>query len=143
MSAEATAINMAARASLWLKPHRIVLILIALALVLCAAFFMRWNWLPLYWEMGLLGIWRALWILVVTCALGFLLAVPLGLAQAGGPFWFAVPAKVFCTSRSSLLIGVTAITRCLPCWCALPPLDGDLAVHQARQEQVASLTGAG
>ncbi|TGR16284.1 ABC transporter permease subunit, partial [Mesorhizobium sp. M8A.F.Ca.ET.197.01.1.1] len=25
------------------------------------------------------------------------LAVPLGLAQAGGPFWFAVPAKVFCT----------------------------------------------
>ena len=43
MSAEATAINMAARASLWLKPHRIVLILIALALVLCAAFFMRWE----------------------------------------------------------------------------------------------------
>ena len=97
MSAEATTINMAARASLWLKSHRIVLILIALGLVLCAAFFMRWDWLPQYWQMGLLGIWRSLWILVVTCALGFMLAVPLGLAQAGGPFWFAVPAKMFCT----------------------------------------------
>jgi polar amino acid transport system permease protein len=97
MSAEATAINMAARASIWLKPHRIVLILIALALVLCAAFFMRWDWLPQYWEMGLMGIWRALWILAVTCALGFALAVPLGLAQAGGPIWFSAPAKVFCT----------------------------------------------
>ena len=30
-------------------------------------------------------------------ALGFALAVPLGLAQAGGPFWFSVPAKMFCT----------------------------------------------
>ncbi|RWM27408.1 ABC transporter permease [Mesorhizobium sp.] len=97
MAGETAIINVAARASLWLQPHRIMLILIALALVFCAAFFMRWDWLPQYWEMGLLGIWRALWILVVTCALGFLLAVPLGLAQAGGPSWFAVPAKVFCT----------------------------------------------
>ncbi|TPN89844.1 ABC transporter permease [Mesorhizobium sp. CU2] len=97
MMSEATAINVAARASLWLQPHRIVLILIALALVFCAVFFLRWDWLPQYWQMGLMGIWRALWILAVTCALGFALAVPLGLAQAGGPFWFAVPAKVFCT----------------------------------------------
>ncbi|TGQ24698.1 ABC transporter permease, partial [Mesorhizobium sp. M4B.F.Ca.ET.214.01.1.1] len=59
MPAEATAINMAARASLWLKPHRIVLILIALGLVLGAAFVMRWDWLPQYWQMGLLGIWRS------------------------------------------------------------------------------------
>ncbi|TIO63826.1 MAG: ABC transporter permease subunit, partial [Mesorhizobium sp.] len=66
-------------------------------LVLCAAFVMRWDWLPQYWQMGLLGIWRSLWILVVTCALGFILAVPLGLAQAGGPFWLAAPAKIFCT----------------------------------------------
>jgi len=97
MANEAAVVNAVARASLWLQPHRIVLILIALALVLSAAFFMRWDWLPQYWEMGLIGIWRSLWILAVTCALGFLLAVPLGLAQAGGPFWFAAPAKVFCT----------------------------------------------
>ncbi|RVC54400.1 ABC transporter permease, partial [Mesorhizobium sp. M4B.F.Ca.ET.088.02.2.1] len=97
MANEAVVINAVARASLWLQPHRVVLILIALGLVLGAAFFMRWDWLPQYWEMGLIGIWRALWILAVTCTLGFLLAVPLGLAQAGGPFWFAMPAKVFCT----------------------------------------------
>ena len=32
-----------------------------------------------------MGIWRTIWILAVTCVLGFLLAVPLGLAQAAGP----------------------------------------------------------
>ncbi len=31
-----------------LPPHRIVLILIGLALVASAAFFMRWDWLPQY-----------------------------------------------------------------------------------------------
>lgn len=97
MAGEATIINVAARTSLWLQPHRIVLILIAIGLVLSAALFMRWDWLPQYYEMGLLGIWRSLWILAVTCFLGFLLAVPLGLAQATGSFWFAAPAKTFCT----------------------------------------------
>jgi polar amino acid transport system permease protein len=97
MAGEATIINAAARTSLWLQPHRIVLILIAIALVLGAAFFMRWDWLPQYYEMGLLGIWRSLWILAVTCFLGFLLAVPLGLAQAAGSFWFSAPARTFCT----------------------------------------------
>ncbi|MGX7876364.1 ABC transporter permease [Mesorhizobium sp. ORM6] len=97
MAGEAAIINTAARTSLWLQPHRIVLILLALGLMLSAAFFMRWNWLPQYWEMGLMGIWRALWILAVTCALGFLIAVPVGLAQAAGSIWVATPAKVFCT----------------------------------------------
>ncbi|QKC85920.1 ABC transporter permease [Mesorhizobium sp. NZP2077] len=97
MANEAAIINVVARTSLWLQPHRIVLILIALGLVLGAIFFMRWDWLPQYYEMGLLGIWRSIWILAVTCVLGFLLAVPLGLAQATGSFWFAAPAKVFCT----------------------------------------------
>ena len=46
MAGEATIINAAARTSLWLQPHRIVLILIAIGLVLSAAFFMRWDWLP-------------------------------------------------------------------------------------------------
>ena len=50
-----------------------------------------------YYYLALLGIWRTIWILVVTSVLGFLLAVPLGLAQAAGPFWLAWPAKAFCT----------------------------------------------
>ncbi|CAH2394859.1 ABC transporter permease [Mesorhizobium escarrei] len=97
MAVETTIVNVAARASLWLQPHRIVLIVTGLALVFAAAFFMRWDWLPQYYEMALVGLWRTLWILVVTCTLGFLLAVPLGLAQAAGPFWLAAPAKAFCT----------------------------------------------
>ncbi|TJV49222.1 MAG: ABC transporter permease, partial [Mesorhizobium sp.] len=97
MAVETTIVNVAARASLWLQPHRIVLIVTGLALVFAAAFFMRWDWLPQYYEMALVGLWRTLWILAVTCTLGFLLAVPLGLAQAAGPFWLAAPAKAFCT----------------------------------------------
>ena len=88
---EAPMVQAAARASLWLQPHRIVMLAIALGLVLAAIFFMRWDWLPQYYEMGLIGIWRSLWILAVTCILGFLFAVPLGLAQATGSFWFAAP----------------------------------------------------
>lgn len=83
--------------SAWLQPHRIVLIGIALALAVCAALFLRWEWLPAYYDLALLGIWRTIWILVVTSVLGFLLAVPLGLAQAAGPLWLAWPAKAFCT----------------------------------------------
>lgn len=81
----------------WLKPHRVVLILIALGLVLWAALAMRWDWIPRYAPMALEGIWRTIWILVVTCVLGFMLAVPLGLAQAAGPWYLAAPARAFCT----------------------------------------------
>jgi polar amino acid transport system permease protein len=69
-----------------------------LALVLAAAIFMRWDWLPNYYGLALAGLWRTIWILVVTCLLGFMLAVPLGLAQAAGPLWLALPARAFCTT---------------------------------------------
>lgn len=81
----------------WLQPHRIVLIAIALLIVICAALFMRWDWLPNYAGLALQGIWRTIWLLVVSVALGFALAVPLGLWQAAGPIWLAVPARIFCT----------------------------------------------
>ena len=80
-----------------LQPHRIILMLIGAALVLSAVFLMRWDWLPAYGELILQGLWRTIWILVVTVILGFLLAVPLGLAQASGPAILAIPAKAFCT----------------------------------------------
>ncbi|MEO5323059.1 ABC transporter permease subunit [Mesorhizobium sp. CC13] len=97
MTTAADAHPLEASRSAWLQPHRIVLIGIALALVACAALFLRWEWLPTYYDLALLGIWRTIWILVVTSVLGFLLAVPLGLAQAAGPLWLAWPAKAFCT----------------------------------------------
>lgn len=81
----------------WLKPHRVMLILIALGLVVWAAFAMRWDWIPRYAPLAVEGIWRTIWILVVTCVLGFMLAVPLGLAQAAGPWYLAAPARAFCT----------------------------------------------
>ncbi|GLS31934.1 polar amino acid transport system permease protein [Mesorhizobium albiziae] len=81
----------------WLQPHRLVLIAIGIGLLVAAMRFMRWDWLPNYYDLALAGIWRTIWIMVVTGALGFMLAVPLGLAQAAGPRWLAWPAKAFCT----------------------------------------------
>jgi polar amino acid transport system permease protein len=83
----------------WLQPHRVVLIGLAVALVFCCAVFLRWGWLgnPLYQALILQGIWRTLWILLVTMSLGMLLAIPLGLAQAAGPWYLATPARVFCS----------------------------------------------
>lgn len=80
-----------------LPPHRIVLIFIGLALLASAVFFLRWDWLPDYGNLILQGLWRTIWILCVTVFFGFLLAVPLGLAQASGPAILAIPARVFCT----------------------------------------------
>ncbi|MGB5801553.1 MAG: ABC transporter permease subunit, partial [Mesorhizobium sp.] len=94
---ESPIVRATAQTSLWLQPHRIVMIAIALALVVAAALFMRWDWLPKYLPLALEGIWRTLWLLVVTCLLGIALAIPLGLAQAAGPVWLAAPARAFCT----------------------------------------------
>ena len=87
----------AAAVSLWLQPHRIGLIAAAAVIVVSAAVFMRWEWLPDYYGLALRGIWNTLWILVVSIALGLACAVPLGLAQAAGPAWLAWPAYAFCT----------------------------------------------
>ena len=79
------------------QPHRVVMAGVALAGVLAAAWLMRWDWLPDYLPLAAQGLWRTIWILAVTVALGMLLAIPLGLAQAAGPWWLSAPARVFCT----------------------------------------------
>ena len=81
----------------WLQPHRVVLIAIALLIVASSAYYLRWDWLPNYFDLALQGIWRTIWLLVVTCALGLALAIPLGLVQVTGPWFLSIPAKVFCT----------------------------------------------
>jgi len=80
-----------------LQPHRIVLLGIAMALVVWCVVSMRWDWIPQYLPLIAQGIWRTIWILAVTVVLGFVLAVPLGLAQAAGPWVLAAPARAFCT----------------------------------------------
>ena len=83
----------------FLQPHRIVLIVIALALVIGCASFMRWDWLanPKYQALLVQGIWRSIWLTVLTMGIGMMLAIPIGLAQAVGPWYLAWPARAFCT----------------------------------------------
>lgn len=86
--------------SLWrglMQPHRLVLIALALGIVVYAGMTMRWHWIPRYADLALQGFWRTLWLLGLSCLLGFMLAIPLGLAQAAGPRVLAVPARAFCT----------------------------------------------
>lgn len=78
-------------------PHRLVMLGAALAIVVWAVVSMRWHWIPRYGDLALQGIWRTLWLLGLSCLIGFALAVPLGLAQAAGPRVLAVPARAFCT----------------------------------------------
>lgn len=80
-----------------MQPHRIVMMLVFAALVIWCALTLRWDWIPQYAPLAIEGMWTTLWILVVSTILGFMLAVPLGLAQAVGPWYLAIPARVFCT----------------------------------------------
>lgn len=81
----------------WLKPHRIVLLLMAAGLIALVATSTRWYWLPNYYGALLAGIWKTLLILGATCFLGFLLAVPIGLVQVTGPRPLARLSQGFCT----------------------------------------------
>ncbi len=81
----------------WFLPHRIVMLVLTAAILAWCAMTMRWDWLPRYLPLAMEGIWRTVWILITTTILGFLLAVPLGLVQAVGPWYLAAPAKTFCT----------------------------------------------
>ena len=83
----------------WLRPHRVVLLGLAAALLLYCVLALRWDWLaePRYQALILRGIWTTIWLLLVTSLLGLILAIALGFAQAAGPWWLAAPAAVFCT----------------------------------------------
>lgn len=80
-----------------LQPHRMVMIALVLALAVWCALTLRWDWLPKYLPLAAQGIWRTIWILAVTMVMGMALAIPLGLAQAIGPWYLAAPARTFCT----------------------------------------------
>ena len=80
-------------------PRRLVMAGIGLGIVVWCALALNWAWLavPKYQSLILQGIWTTFWLLVVTMLLGMALAIPLGLAQAVGPWWLAAPARVFCS----------------------------------------------
>lgn len=79
-------------------PRRIVMLALGVALVVWCVVALRWDWLanPKYQALILTGIWNTLWLLVVTMLIGMALAIPLGLAQAVGPWYLAAPARIFC-----------------------------------------------
>lgn len=81
------------------KPHRIVMALIALAVVGFSVLALNWTWLhdPKYQLMIVQGIWLTIWMTFLTMAIGMVLAIPIGLAQAVGPWYLAAPARIFCT----------------------------------------------
>ena len=81
-----------------LLPRRLVMLALVLALVALTVLYGRWDWLaePKYQALILRGIGNTLILLVLTMAIGMTLAIPLGLAQAVGPWYLALPAQVFC-----------------------------------------------
>lgn len=82
-----------------LVPRRLVMLAVLLVLVALVAIYGRWEWLgnPKYHALILRGIGNTLILLVLTMGIGMALAIPLGLAQAVGPWYLAVPARVFCS----------------------------------------------
>ena len=90
-----------------MQPHRIVMLALLLGAVVWCAVALRWDWIPEYAPLALEGLWRTIWILVVTCVLGFLLAIPLGLAQAVGP-WSRGSAAV----NSGPIYAKPGLTQC-------------------------------
>ncbi len=78
------------------KPHRIIMLAAAAAIILWCIAKMNWTWLPDYLHLIPIAIWRTIWLTVLSMSLGMMLAIPLGLAQASGPWYLSTPARIYC-----------------------------------------------
>jgi polar amino acid transport system permease protein len=58
---------------------------------------MDWSWFPHYAPLIIYGLWLTIVLLVVSCVIGMLLAIPIGLVQVTGPAPLAWLAAGFCT----------------------------------------------
>jgi len=81
-----------------LLPRRLVMLGLLAVIIALVVAYGRWTWLgePKYQALILRRIGNTLILLVVTMVLGMALAIPLGLAQAVGPWYLAGPARAFC-----------------------------------------------
>ena len=77
--------------------HRQVLAVIAVLTIWACAHYLNWDWLPQYRGEIISGIWITIWMTIASMVLGMVLATMLGLAQAAGPRWLALPARTYCT----------------------------------------------
>ncbi|AIC28899.1 MULTISPECIES: ABC transporter permease [Rhizobium] len=58
---------------------------------------MNFSWVSNYWPLLAAGATQTVMLLVISVALGFVLAIGLALAQIGGPHWLRWCAKSYCT----------------------------------------------
>ena len=79
------------------EPHRIFLMAVFAVIVLCLIWFLRWDWIPQYADKLVAGVGQSLLLLFTTSAVGFLLALVLGLVQVTGPKPLKWLANGFCT----------------------------------------------
>lgn len=79
------------------RPHRIVLALIAVALVVYIVYSMRWDWIADYQGQLIAGLWRTLGMLFSSAIVGFFFAILLGVVQVTGPRPLAWLANAFCS----------------------------------------------
>ena len=70
---------------------------IALLIVYWLLFASDWSWFPKYLPLLVRGFYYTVLLLVVSCVLGMILAIPIGLVQVTGPRWLAFIAWWFCT----------------------------------------------
>ncbi|MEH6444222.1 MAG: ABC transporter permease [Oceanospirillaceae bacterium] len=78
-------------------PHRILLLIVTIAIIIAMAVNLRWDWIANYSDKIWLGLWRTTWLLALSVLFGFLLAMPIGLVQVTGPKPLAILAGSFCT----------------------------------------------
>ncbi|EPJ53452.1 MAG: ABC transporter permease [Osedax symbiont Rs2] len=80
-----------------LVAHRIALALFFAALFALAAVNMQWDWIPDYAAKILQGLAKTIVLLISTSIAGFILCIPIALAQVCGPKPLAWLAHKFCT----------------------------------------------
>lgn len=77
----------------------ILLLLAAIAsgLIYWLAAVSQWGWLAKYLPLLIKGLWLTVSLWILSCILGMILAIPIGLVQVTGPTWLAAIARGFCT----------------------------------------------
>ncbi|MFO1130544.1 MAG: ABC transporter permease subunit [Hyphomicrobiales bacterium] len=57
----------------------------------------QWSWMAAYYPLLIKGLWLTLLLWILSCVLGMIFAIPIGLVQVTGPRWLAALARGFCT----------------------------------------------
>lgn len=77
----------------------VVLVLVAIltGLIYWLLAVSQWSWMATYYPLLIKGLWLTLLLWILSCVLGMIFAIPIGLVQVTGPTWLAAIAKGYCT----------------------------------------------